>query len=330
MNNKIFISDKELKTYGSTDTLSDEAISLLLHQKNNWELVRSNFQNLEQIKTKDFNFDDYKIKVQFNPSRIVSSSAKVDKKTIKDRACFLCEENLPDVQKGIKYKDDYVILINPFPIFKQHLTIPHLKHTPQNIENSIEDLLDIAYDLRDNFFVFYNGPKCGASAPDHLHFQAGLKNSTPIEINYKYFAEYFGRELFSQNNSKVVAVNHQLNRFFFFEAKEKSELVKLFIDVVNQLKKLSTSKEEPLMNIISTYTENSWKVFLFPRKLHRPKQFFAEDDSKILFSPAAVDMAGLCITPQEKDFNKITNEDLVDMFEQVMCDSFTIENLQIL
>lgn len=328
--NNIFITDKELKTYGSIDTLSNKTASLLLHQKNNWDLVKTNFQNLEQIKTKKFDFNDYEIKVQFNPSRITSSSAKVDKKSIKDRVCFLCKKNLPEVQKGIKYKDDYIILINPFPIFKQHLTIPHLEHTPQNIEYSIKDLLDLTYDLRDNFFVFYNGPKCGASAPDHLHFQAGLKNSTPIESKYKNLVKKFGRELFSEKDSKAVAINHQLNRFFFFEAKEKSELLELFFSIFNQLKKLSASKEEPLMNIISTYTENSWKVFLFPRKLHRPKQFFAEDDSKILFSPAAVDMAGLCITPQEEDFTKISKDDLVDMFEQVMIDTLTIQNLQLL
>ena len=328
MSNQIFISDKELKTYGSTDTLSDKANALLSHQKDNWELVKNNFNNLEQLKNKEFDFDGYKIRVQFNASRIVSSSAKVDKKTIENRACFLCEENLPSTQKGIKYKDDYVILINPFPIFKQHLTIPHLRHVPQSINDSFEDMLELSYDLKDNFFLFYNGPKCGASAPDHLHFQAGSKYSTQIEIEYKSLVKTFGKEIVNKGNSNVFSINSPITKLFVFESTDKSEMIKLFVNVFNQLKNNNIGDEEPLMNIISTYDENSWKVFLYPRAKHRPKQFFAEDDSQILFSPAAVDMAGLCITPREEDFNKITIKDLADMFEQVMIDRTTIQNLK--
>jgi len=320
MNNK-FITDKELKTYGSTDTLSDKAASLLLQQKENWDLVKNNFQNLEQIKTKDFNFNDYKIKVQFNPSRITSSSAKVDKKSIAKRACFLCNENLPIVQKGIKYKDGYVILINPFPIFKQHLTIPNLEHTPQSIKSSFENMLDLTYDLRDNFFVFYNGPKCGASAPDHLHFQAGLKYSTPIEKEYENLILKFGKEVINENNSRIVAVDYQLSKFFFFESDDKNQLNKFFLKIYDQFKELNNSNEEPLLNIVSTYEKSKWKIFLFLRKKHRPSQYFAEGKSQILFSPAAVDLAGLCITPREEDFNKITRYDIENMFEQIMVDS---------
>jgi len=318
MNKKIFISDKELRTYGSTDNLSDKANALLSHQKENWEIVKNNFNNLKEIKTKEFDFDGYKIRVQFNASRIVSSSAKVDKKTIENRACFLCNQNLPSTQNGIKYKNDYVILINPFPIFKQHLTIPHLQHIPQSIENNFENMLELSYDLKDNFFIFYNGPKCGASAPDHFHFQAGLKYSTPIETEYKNLLHKFGKELLNEENAKVFSVNSPITKFFFFESKEKTELVASFKNIFNQLKNSSTGYEEPLMNIISNYDDDSWKVFLFPRAKHRPKQFFAEDDSKILFSPAAVDMAGLCITPREEDFIKITKDDIGDMFLQVM------------
>lgn len=329
MNKQIFITEKELKTYGSTDTLSDKANALLSHQKDNWELVKNNFKNLEQIKTKEFDFDGYKIRVQFNASRIVSSSAKVDKKTIENRACFLCKENLPSTQKGIKYKNNYVILINPFPIFKQHLTIPHLQHIPQSIENYFEDMLELSYDLKDNFFIFYNGPKCGASAPDHFHFQAGSKYSTPIETEYKSLVKTFGKEIVNKGNSKVFSVNSPITKLIVLESKEKSELIKLFANIFNQLKNNNIGDEEPLMNIISTYDENSWKVFLYPRTKHRPHQFFAENESQILFSPAAVDMGGLCITPREEDFNKIDKDDIEDMFTQVIVNKIELEPIKI-
>ncbi|MCP5064245.1 MAG: DUF4922 domain-containing protein, partial [Ignavibacteriae bacterium] len=291
--------------------------------------VKNNFQNLEQIKTKEFDFDGYKIRVQFNSSRIVSSSAKVDKKTIENRACFLCKENLPDTQKGIMYKNDYIILINPFPIFKQHLTIPHLQHIPQSIENYFEDMLELSYDLKDNFFIFYNGPKCGASAPDHFHFQTGLKYSTPIETEYKSLVKSFGKEILNKGNSKAFSVNSPITKLFVLESKGKSELIKLFKNIFNQLKNNSVGDEEPLMNIISTYDNSRWKVFLYPRAKHRPQQFFAEDESQILFSPAAVDMAGLCITPREEDFNKIIKEDLTDMFGQVIANETELETIKV-
>ena len=185
MNNNKFITEPELRNFGMIENLSQKTEALLNHQKDNWDLVKNNFSALENIEIKKFEFDNFYINTQFNPSRITSSSAKVDKKSIANRACFLCADNLPDAQKGINYKDKYIILINPYPIFKQHLTIPHYNHIPQNIDEALGDLLDLSYDLRDNFFVFYNGPKCGASAPDHLHFQAGVKNSTPLEYYYK-------------------------------------------------------------------------------------------------------------------------------------------------
>jgi len=333
MNNNILISDKDLESFGRIDNLSNKAAALLAHQKDNWKLVESNFRNLEQIKINKFDFEGYYIKVQFNPSRIISTSAKVDQKSIEERACFLCKENIPSMQRGIKYKNDYVILINPFPIFKQHLTIPHLQHIPQSIQNSFEDLLDLSYDLRDNFFVFYNGPKCGASAPDHLHFQAGLKYSTPIENEYKNLIDKFGRQLYNFDATKAFAVDSQLIKFFFFEAEEKRELVKVFTKFFNQIENANKSSEEPLINILSTFDENNWKVFLFLREKHRPRQYFAENNSQILISPAAVDIAGLCITPREEDFNKIIKEDLEDIFKQVLINeekqNHIIDNLEV-
>ena len=121
------------------------------------------------------------MKVQFNPGRYISTSAKVDEKSINDRKCFLCPANLPEEQKGILYEEEYLILGNPFPIFPEHFTIPNINHVPQQIKNNFPLMLKLTKDLSKHYVVLYNGPKCGASAPDHFHFQAGTKNFMPIE-----------------------------------------------------------------------------------------------------------------------------------------------------
>ena len=143
-----------------------------------WDTARNNFEALKNVKVKEFNVDGTTIKVQFNPGRIVSSAAKVDAKSLKERKCFLCAANRPAVQEGIAWGDDYTILINPFPIFPRHLTIPCNEHVDQLIKGRIADMMNLSRDL-EGFTLFYNGPKCGASAPDHRHFQAGNRGLTP-------------------------------------------------------------------------------------------------------------------------------------------------------
>lgn len=145
-----------------------------------WDTARNNFEALKNVKVKEFNVDGATIKVQFNPGRIVSSAAKVDAKSLKERKCFLCAANRPAVQEGIAWGNDYTILINPFPIFPRHLTIPCNEHVDQLISGRIADMMSLSRDL-EGFTLFYNGPKCGASAPDHMHFQAGNRGFMPME-----------------------------------------------------------------------------------------------------------------------------------------------------
>lgn len=318
MKNNKFITESELRIFGMIENLSQKAEALLNHQKDNWDLVKNNFSALENVEIKKFEFDNYYINAQFNPSRITSSSAKVDKKSIANRACFLCEENLPDVQKGINYNDKYIILVNPYPIFKQHLTIPHHTHIPQNIDDALSDMLDLSYDLRNNFFIFYNGPKCGASAPDHLHFQAGAKNSIPLENYYKELIEKHSSVLLKDEIVEAYQIEDKFLNFLSIRSQNKQKIIKLTRKVIQQLQSYKYSKEEPLLNIISLFDEDNWNVFIFPRKAHRPKQFFAEDDSQLLISPASGDMAGLLIVPRKEDFEKLTKDDVRDIYSQVL------------
>lgn len=318
MEDSRLITNKELSEYLETDSFAAKAKALFLQQTNIWKLAKQNYLELGSIKKKIFDFDGFEIVVQFNPGRIISSSAKVDVKSIKERACFLCTSNLPKEQKGIICNNNYILLLNPFPIFEEHFTIPQLEHKPQEIYSNFEDMLNISKELSDGYSIFYNGPKCGASAPDHMHFQASLKDKMPVEKELEYIYEN-STELLSNEKIRVVAVTNYIRNLFVIESDDKIAIHKEFQKLYNAIKEKTSSDEEPLMNITATYSDK-WRIFIFPRKAHRPTQFFAEGNDKILLSPAAVDFGGLLITPREEDFEKISKKDIIDIFKQTSID----------
>ncbi|MGE5351974.1 MAG: DUF4922 domain-containing protein [Acidobacteriota bacterium] len=326
MRETTIIKDSELKPYILSDDLAGKAKALLVQQKESWELLTKGYSSLDSVEVKTFEFDHFKIKVQFNPGRIVSSAAKVDEKSIKERKCFLCPDNLPEAQKGILYKDDYIVLCNPFPIFNEHFTLPKTNHVPQEIKSSFPELLDFTKDLSRYYTVFYNGPKCGASAPDHLHFQAGDKAFMPIDSEYTEIKENLGRKIVDCNDLQVYAVDKYLGKFLSFESSNPEALIEAFNHFYDTFKEVSNNgTEEPMMNILSFYESGKWHVLVFPRAKHRPSYFFMEGDENILLSPASVDMGGVLITPLEKDFKKITKENIVDIFRQVTLSDETFE-----
>ena len=273
--------------------MKDRVNQLFQEQLIEWELAGNNYKALEQVKVKTLDVDGHRYKVQFNPARITSSAAKVDPQSIQERKCFLCSANLPGVQRGIPFKEKYTILINPFPIFPRHLTIPALEHTPQLIASRLGDMLDLAQQL-DNYIVFYNGPKCGASAPDHFHFQAGNKGFLPIENNINW-----------HNTIRIESGN-------------KQKILQRFQQIYDSLP-LRPDDFEPMMNILTWYETTKWLVYIFPRKKHRPSCYSAEGDANLLISPASVDLGGVFITPLEKDFEKITAKDIAQILDEVLC-----------
>jgi ATP adenylyltransferase (5'',5''''''-P-1,P-4-tetraphosphate phosphorylase II) len=290
---------------------SAQVQELFEEQLTSWDVAKNNYEALKQVRVKELNFGKYKIKVQFNPARIVSSAAKVDSKSIQERKCFLCEQNRPPVQKGISF-GDYVILVNPFPIFPKHLTIPAGEHTDQRILGRLGDMLDLAYNLND-FTIFYNGPKCGASAPDHVHFQAGSKSFLPIESEWRTLA---GNDLFEYQSTKLYLLKDYLRGTIVLESASKDGAIVLFEKIYASLE-VKPEESEPMMNVLSWYEEDKWITCIFPRTLHRPSCYFAEGEDNLLISPASVDMGGVFITPQEKDFNKISGENVSAILEEV-------------
>lgn len=307
----------------------DAAKTLIHEQKLNWEQCKNGYATLDSVQVKTFQFENCSIKVQFNPGRLISTSAKVDTKSINERKCFLCKANLPAEQSAVEYKDDFIILVNPFPIFPEHFTLPSLHHINQNIENSFSVLLDFSKDLSPDFSVFYNGPKCGASAPDHLHFQAGTKNFMTIDHEYTLLREKVGEKLFASDSLSIDAINDDLRKMVLIEGSSKSEVEKSFQLFYSSYKEISKQTDEPMMNVLGSYQKEKWQIIIFLRKKHRPEVFFEEDEAKmILLSPAAVDIGGVCILPRQEDFEKLTAEKLQSIFHEVFVDEEIFSQLK--
>ena len=287
-------------------------MSFFHEQVSNWELARVNYEGLKTIRTKTFSFGDFDIKVQFNPARIISSGAKVDAKTIAARKCFLCEENRPNEQQYINM-GDYTLLVNPYPIFPQHFTIPRKEHSDQQIKPYFVDMLELA-EAMDDFIIFYNGPKCGASAPDHMHFQAGTKDFLPLLTDYKRLKPTHSYLLEEGVNYQIFQLNNYLRTVYCIESDTILSAQNIFENLY--IKWQDGKTEEPMMNIVCSYKDGIWYTYIFPRTVFRPWQYTAKGNDQLLVSPATVEMSGIFITPIESHFEKITGEDIVSILEQ--------------
>ena len=255
--------------------------------------------------------------IRFNPARIVSSSADVDENAIKERKCFLCLNNLPIEQDGLRYDKNFIILCNPYPIFNEHFTVTYKKHSTQTLIGHFDDFLNLSRDLGKYYDVFYNGPKCGASAPDHMHFQACTKKMLPADVDYDSLRDIGKNFILKSSKIEIQFIENVLRSFIVFESSSKGELLYAFKIFIKANRNIYKANEEPLMNLVSSYNGNKWRVILFPRSKHRPVQFYKTGNERILISPAAIDMAGLLILPRLEDFEKIKVDDIADVYKQV-------------
>ena len=302
-------------------TIQEKADALFEEQRVNWPLMQKNWDKLDGVRLRTLEFEGFSIRIQCNPRRIVSSAAKVDKVSIKNRNCFLCLKNRVAEQNHVLFGADYEILCNPFPIFREHFTIARTTHTPQVIATEFTAFLEISRELP-KLVVFYNAPSCGASAPDHMHFQAGNLGLMPLDSELEALKKTYGKRLQNNLQLDVTAVDDGLRRFLVLESSREEALKKGFAATFNFLEELQG--QEPMINMLSYYRDK-WQIVLFPRELHRPWQYFEEGEQNILLSPASVDMGGTLITPMEKDFEKITRQDISDIFSQV---SFSSEHFR--
>lgn len=293
---------------------SQKVNDLFEAQLQDWDLAKVNYSNLKKVKTRKLNFLNFEILVQYNPERMRSSAAKVDVKSIEARPCFLCSKNRPDQQSGLAFEEDMTILVNPFPIFMRHLTVPSENHTDQRILGNFGKMLNLAASIPD-YLVFYNGPQCGASAPDHLHFQAGNRGFLPIETDFP--GGKFTKLLSVSSGVEIWHWHDYLRGMITLKGTDIKNLILVFNKFYEKFSISQSANAEPMLNIITYSGADGFIVHIIPRRIHRPSQFFSEGNDQILLSPASVDLGGVIITPREEDFYKITPLDVKDIFTQV-------------
>jgi len=276
-------------------------------QKKVYDILIPANEKLEVL-TKTFIVDGYKVVAQHNPARAVSSGAKLDKATIAKRKCFLCAENRPVDQPSVVYDENFEILKNPFPILKKHLTIPLLRHERQEILPHFATMLDLSKDLPD-FALLYNGPKCGASAPDHMHFQAVQSGLMPLDE--KPLSEF---EIVETRDLRVFEINKFLRKCVVFEGSDKDAICKQYRDLYNSLE-IKEDEWEPRMNVVAHYipSTNRWNVWVFPREKHRPSYY----EQGRMISPGVIDMAGILVFPKPDDFEDVDETMIRQIYKEV-------------
>lgn len=285
---------------------------LLKHQKQNWPLVKTNYEALEKVEQRKISFVGFDVFLQFNPARALSTNAKIDPKSIESRPCFLCETNRPAQQDGLKY-GNYTILVNPFPIFNEHFTIASNIHTEQKILPYVKDMMDLSKSLS-QYIIFYNGPRCGASAPDHLHFQAVAINRLPLVKDYFYLKEEKAELLQTDGDTNLYVLRDYIRNVYCIESIHPYDAKKVFKKLYMFLK--SDDSQEPMLNVYALYKSNTYYLMVVPRSNFRPWQYFEEGDDRITVSPAAVEMAGVLVTPVKEHFDKMDRMDVISILEQ--------------
>ena len=286
---------------GKADIMEDSSISRFFNrQLEMWEDARHRFRDLKHVEVHQLSDQ---LKVQFNPARIVSTGAKIDKHTLGERPCFLCERNRPKEQMTKQIDDHFQLLVNPFPILPVHFTIPATKHQPQSIYRHYGEMHRLL-SLHSELMVFYNGPKCGASAPDHLHFQAGTSGVLPLQTNWQRLSRNLTDVISLNDEEKISVLRDFLVPAFVIISKSEDSDEELFHRLYRSMP-MRGDESEPMMNIIAWRKGDEFISVVIPREKHRPDAYFAEGEAQMMVSPGALDMAGLIITPREEDFSKI-------------------------
>lgn len=286
---------------------------LISRQMRDWDLAGANYAALASASTRSLQLGESTITLQFNPERRRSSAAALDKKSLARRKCFLCTENQPAKQKAVLWGDHFKIQVNPYPIFKRHLTIADLHHEPQRFAGRVGDMLQIAKALPD-FVVFYNGPMCGASAPDHAHFQAGAKGEMPLPDEMNHATTH----LLADGDEGFIGFVDSLGRNLFTIETSTQRAAERYAMRLLDLLPVPEGASEPMINALCWWdtTQRSWRLVIFPRRKHRPA-CYGEGEGRLLLSPGAVDMGGLWAIPERNDFDALTPETIQALYNEL-------------
>jgi hypothetical protein len=264
-----------------------------------WHQLADGVRGLALAETRAVTIDWFQVFIRHIPHRMTSTAAAVDPASIAQRACFLCASNMPEEEEGVSFGESFTIYCNPFPIVEHHLTIVHREHRPQRIGGQFASMLDLAAALP-GYFIVYNGPECGASAPDHLHFQAGSRRLFPIEKDTA--------------GLRGLAVPSYRRNVLLFRGRDRSALIERMEYTLDQLALVNDKGPEPLVNIAAYHQQQEWVFYLFPRSKHRPQAFHT---GELMVSPASIDLCGIFVVPRWRDFEKLTGETIGKIFDEV-------------
>ena len=284
-----------------------------------WPLAAANFRALKSVKSRQLEVDGLLCTVQCNPRRILSSTADTSPEAIASRKCFLCAENRPTEQFHLKFEGRkgrmYNIQVNPYPIFPGHLVIVREEHIPQEIWHHFPDMLDFSVKYKD-YTVFYNGPGSGASAPDHLHFQAVPRLSLPLERAVDVFLDNPGTPLASVKDATLYRYSGFTEGVFALKATTSKSLAKLFYRLLDCTDRVE-GDTEPKFNLFAYFRDGEYRAFVTLRAQKRSHHFYSGGADHLTISPGAADMAGFFVAPFEEDFDKVNRASLEEMLSEV-------------
>jgi hypothetical protein len=316
------LSDTALAPYvtpGAGTGLQARVAALLAQQHATWPMLRAGTAALAAAQYRSLQVNGSEVIAQYNPQRLVSTAAPVDATSIRARRCFLCAEHLPLEERGLAWGEDFVILCNPFPVLPNHLVIAARSHRPQAIAGSYGTLLDLAAALGEAYWVLYNGPACGASAPDHLHLQAGTRALLPILHEVEHWPH---QQVVQHADQEVFTLTGYRLQVLIARGRKRSTLLAWLQHAVAGLATVTRASDpEPLLNLLVTCEATGWTVYIFPRARHRPACYFAEGEAKLTVSPAALDLAGVLVVPDTDHFTRIRAQDIARIYAEVTLDA---------
>ena len=301
-------------------------------QLSQWPMACGNYRALKNVKVREVEAGGLAVKLQFNPARMISSAAKLDKATLAARKCFLCSENRPAEQAKLKFEGrkgkKYHILVNPYPIFPEHLVIAAVRHTDQSIWHRYIDMLDLARKYED-FTFFYNGPKSGASAPDHHHFQAAPKDLIPLRNDVDILCE--GSEdslkyLTSVQDASLYHYEKFTTGIFVIRSETAKSAAKLFYRLLD-CAPVGDGETEPQFNLFTYRADNEFRSIVVFRSRHRSHHYFSDGPDHLTMSPGCADMGGVFIVPVAEEYEKLTPELLEEIIAEVSVDKDTEERI---
>ena len=308
------IAARQQMLQGKQELMADSPLQRFFNrQLEKWEDARQRYHDLRSAKTRELAVGTYSIQVQWNPARMVSTGAKMDQKTIAERPCFLCEKNRPKEQIKKEVDGQYELLVNPFPILQQHFTIPSLKHQPQRILESYGEIHKLLEEYPE-MMVFYNGPQCGASAPDHAHFQAGTSGLLPLQKSWQRLSRNLTPLISLNDDEDISLIDDYPCTALLIRSRSQYGDEQLFRRLYEALPAV---EPEPMMNIVSWRSNDDFLSVVFPRTKHRPDCYYKEGNEQFIISPGALDMAGLIITPRQEDYERLTPEMALSILDEI-------------